>query len=239
MQLALSVEFGRDDQLIFAQQLGADAVTVKMAAWDAEALRMTRHRVEQTGLTLAGVEGLDLGLPAATIKMALEAAATASIDLVCARYGDQASQLQPTGRGQALVAPQTESILPDTATLAGIVPDGVRLALASTRHSPAPPLGIDLDIACLSGPDVDALPDLAQHIFALHVGNRDADNQAFLDEGEIDLPRLLYSLEESGFNGPVRAAPPPGMEGDEPWGYKGRAFDLGYLRAIIQTIRSL
>ncbi len=29
---------------------------------------------------------------------------------------------------------------------------------------------------------------------------------------------------------------PPGMVGDEAWGYKGRAFDLGYLKAVLQVL---
>ena len=238
MHLALSVETGRDDQLIFAQQLGADAVFVRMETWDEAALQTARHRVEQTGLALAGTEGLDLNAPPEALATALQAAANVGIPLVCGHTPQAAIPLEPVGRGQAGVARLASPAPPDTAALAKIVPASLRLAVAGTTLVPEP-LGLDLDTTLLSGPQVNTLTRRAEHIFSVQVGNRDMEHQAFLDEGEIDLPRLLQALDENGFDGPVRATPPPGMEDDEPWGYKGRAFDLGYLRALIQTIRSL
>ena len=239
VQLALSVEAGRDDQLIFAQQLGADAVFVRMGAWDGAALQTARHRVEQTGLALAGVEGLDLAAPSASVQAALGAAARAGIPLVCGDAGLAQSAPEPVGRGQAGVALLAQPAPPDSAALARLVPDGVRLAVAGASRAPEPPLGLDLQTAFLSGPGMNDLTRLGQRVFSVQIGNRDMEHQAFLDEGEVDLPRLLHALHENGFEGPVRAAAPPAMEGDEPWGYKGRAYDLGYLRALLQTVRSL
>jgi hypothetical protein len=46
----------------------------------------------------------------------------------------------------------------------------------------------------------------------------------------------MQVLVRAGFAGPMRAALPPGMVEDTDWGHKGRAFDLGYLRAILQVI---
>ncbi|MBC8425955.1 hypothetical protein H8E07_17725 [bacterium] len=59
---------------------------------------------------------------------------------------------------------------------------------------------------------------------------------AFLDEGEISIPRTLRALRTADFDGSVRAAPPPGLVDDTAWGHKGRAFDTGYLKAVLQTL---
>lgn len=50
------------------------------------------------------------------------------------------------------------------------------------------------------------------------------------------VPRLLADLASVGFQGPVRAATPPEMSGDEGWRHKGRGYDLGYLRAVMQVV---
>ena len=60
MYLALRVEYGRDDQLIFAQQLGVEHVVMAVECWDAASLAHAKNRVEQATLTLAGLEGLSL-----------------------------------------------------------------------------------------------------------------------------------------------------------------------------------
>ena len=60
MYLTLCVEYGRDDQLIFAQQLGVEHVVMAVERWDAASLAHAKNRVEQATLTLAGLEGLSL-----------------------------------------------------------------------------------------------------------------------------------------------------------------------------------
>ena len=126
MYLALCVEYGRDDQLIFAQQLGVEHVVMAVECWDAASLAHAKNRVEQATLTLAGLEGLSL---------------------------------------QDAQAAQT--------------------ALRATAR------------------------------------------------------QALLALQRVGFAGPLCAGPPPGLVGDTDWGHKGRAYDLGYLRAVLQTIESL
>ena len=61
----------------------------------------------------------------------------------------------------------------------------------------------------------------------------------FLDEGDVVIPRALLACRSVGFAGPIRAATPPGMVGDTEWGHKGRAHDLGYLRALLQVLEGL
>ena len=60
MHIALSVQFGRDDQLIFAQQLGVKHVMAQVDCYDEKTLESLRNRVQRTGLQLAGIEGVPL-----------------------------------------------------------------------------------------------------------------------------------------------------------------------------------
>lgn len=241
MYLALSVEYGRDDQLIFAQQLGVDDVLTDVPSWDAATLETARNRIEKTGLRLAGVEGLDLGDEDAAAA-ALQAAAAAGVELVCSVSKGQEPERQPAGRGQALVGPVTQPPAPAPQTLAWLAKTaaaaGVRLAVPGTGPLQVEgPIGLDLTPDQLRADDLEAIMNEPQTtVFAVHLGNIAAGQQAFLDEGEINLPLTLNRLKKIGFVGPLRAAPPPGMIGDEPWGYKGRAFDLGYLKAVLQVL---
>ena len=58
MKLALTVRFGYDEELIFAQQLGADAVVVRFDVSGPQDIDLfpVAHRVRVAGLQLAGVE---------------------------------------------------------------------------------------------------------------------------------------------------------------------------------------
>jgi hypothetical protein len=82
MHIALSVQFGRDDQLIFAQQLGVEHVVASVERrWDIETLAALKNRVEKTGLKLAGVEGL-LTTDTEEAVAAVRAVEAAGIELI-------------------------------------------------------------------------------------------------------------------------------------------------------------
>ena len=83
------------------------------------------------------------------------------------------------------------------------------------------------------------MADYGERLALVRAGNAAAGREAFLNEGETDVPGALMALKKAGFNGPIRAVAPPGMVGDTEWGHKGRAYDLGYLKAVLQTIESL
>ena len=61
MILACTVRFGHDEELILAQQLGADAVIVRVPQVTAESVAAAIHRVAVTGLALVAVEVGDAG----------------------------------------------------------------------------------------------------------------------------------------------------------------------------------
>jgi mannonate dehydratase len=268
MRLALSVVPGQDDQLIIAQQLGVEDVFVSATGWDQAALAAARHRVEQVGLELAGVEGLPGGPEAApgAACQAIAAAGRAGIEAVAYRWpGAVGSAARvATGRGEATVRrgrpvdpPEAEwqrwsDWLREAVPVAEAA--GVRLAgaapfaavadldRAASLHASACH-GLDLDLGALAlaaGPDpVEALRRLVPsgRIHAVQVGNAGPDGeQRFLDEGRLDLPVAVLELRQAGYAGSLRAGPPPGMVGDTDWGHKGRAYDLGYLRALLQAV---
>ena len=78
-----------------------------------------------------------------------------------------------------------------------------------------------------------AIADYGERLAPMRVGNAAAGREAFLNEGETDVPRALMALKKVGFNGPIRAVSPPSMVGDTEWRHKGWAYDLGYLKAIL------
>lgn len=233
MYLALCVEYGRDDQLIFAQQLGVGHVVMAVQRWDEASLAHAKNRVEQATLTLAGLEGLPLQ-DAEVAQAALRAAGANGVDLVAAArqsVGDR----EPVGRGGALVGPPVRAS-GDPPGLARILAAAdaanVRLALGTDMAG----AGVDLDLATMREGDI---AECSERLLIVRAGNVTAGRQAFLNGGEVDLPKALLALQRVGFAGPLCAGPPPGLVGDTEWGHKGRAYDLGYLRAVLQTIESL
>jgi mannonate dehydratase len=101
-------------------------------------------------------------------------------------------------------------------------------------------------------PGVD-LPEAIRHfgaqkkIFLVEVSNlrsRPAHVvEAFLDEMAQEakpdsgaMLRVLQANRATGYEGPVQPVTPPGIGGDTHWGHKGQAFNLGYLRALLQVV---
>ncbi len=59
--------------------------------------------------------------------------------------------------------------------------------------------------------------------------------EVFVDEGDVDMFRAMRAYKESGFNGPFMMDHTPGIPND-PQLRAGRAFAVGYLRAMIQAV---
>jgi mannonate dehydratase len=57
--------------------------------------------------------------------------------------------------------------------------------------------------------------------------------EAFIDEGDMDVPRLLRILHRNGFDGVVIPDHAPQMTCDAPW-HAGMAHALGYLQAVLK-----
>ena len=240
MHIALSVQFGRDDQLIFAQQLGVQHVLAQIDQCDEKTLVSLKNRVEKTGLCLAGIDGFALANADSAIA-AVRAAAEAGIALIgCARPNGAPNTPQPTGRGGALVQtadaapaefPQGMDSVLQIATECGV-------ALAWMGRSAPSGMGLDLLLSDLGDAPDAALSALENPVHIARAHNAKSGAPSFLDEGDVHLPRAMMALKEAGFDGPLLAHHPLGMVGDSAWGHKARAYDLGYLKAVLQALNA-
>jgi len=272
MKLTLTVDYGYDEHLIFAQQLGTDAVVVSLAEWRADLLAGARNRVEQSGLTLAAVRLPDAASQELEALAAMiEAAGAASVEVLSCGLAvpqQHPGDAEPVGRGGTLVRRYGERGAPDRGALSALVTQalerldpvaagaGVRVAwrtgmppalhLADFRRLLAedryPSMGLDVSLGGLVGADyLAALEEMLDsgRLWLVELNNLAGEGDArdaFLDEGAIDIPRVLRLLGRKGYGGVLRAGPAPGMLEDSEWGHKGRAFDLGFLRAVLQVV---
>ncbi len=242
MNIALSVQFGRDDQLIFAQQLGVEHVVASVGRrWDIETLSALKNRVGKTGLVLSAVEGLAADDSDEAIA-AVRAAGAAGIELISCSVGPLTrGERQPTGRGGALVCSDKSMaaiIVPQDSAAIIAAAKEVGVSVAWTGKGAPAGGGLDLPLGKLGDDPETAIAALEAPVLIARTCNRRDGGQAFLDEGDSNWPRVLLALKNVGFAGPLLAGTPPGMAGDSEWGHKGRAFDIGYLKAILQTIQS-
>jgi mannonate dehydratase len=60
-------------------------------------------------------------------------------------------------------------------------------------------------------------------------------NEVFVDEGDLDVPRVLRILHANGYQGVVTPDHTPVMTCPAPW-HAGMAFQLGYLKALIDQL---
>ena len=60
--------------------------------------------------------------------------------------------------------------------------------------------------------------------------------ETFVDEGDIDMARIVSSLQAQGYDGVLIPDHTPEMTCGAPW-HAGMAYALGYMRALIQTVR--
>jgi len=63
-------------------------------------------------------------------------------------------------------------------------------------------------------------------------------DEVFSDEGDIDMVRALRTYKEVGYDGVLVPDHVPRSPLDTPFGYQGRAFCLGYIKALIQAVES-
>ena len=59
--------------------------------------------------------------------------------------------------------------------------------------------------------------------------------EAFIDDGDVDVPRVLRILKKNNFAGVIIPDHAPQMICDAPW-HAGMAYALGFLRAGLKTL---
>ena len=65
-------------------------------------------------------------------------------------------------------------------------------------------------------------------------GTLEKSEEAFPDEGKLDMLRAVNVLKEIGFNGIVKIDHAPHPIGDTDYGHMSHAFQIGYLKGILQ-----
>jgi len=64
-------------------------------------------------------------------------------------------------------------------------------------------------------------------------------HETFIDDGDVDMFEAMKAYKEVGFDGPLIADHVPRMIDDTPWGHRGRAYAIGYMRALMQVVDQL
>jgi mannonate dehydratase len=64
-------------------------------------------------------------------------------------------------------------------------------------------------------------------------------DEVFIDEGDMDMFKAMRAYKEVGYDGVMIPDHTPGVVDDTGWGHRGRAFALGYMKALVQAVNSL
>jgi mannonate dehydratase len=62
--------------------------------------------------------------------------------------------------------------------------------------------------------------------------------EVFIDEGDLDMLQAMKAYKEVGFTGLLVSDHTPRVEGDTSWGHIGRAFSMGYIRALVKAVNA-
>jgi mannonate dehydratase len=113
---------------------------------------------------------------------------------------------------------------------------------------PSPNSGLDFCMGCWSemGPGVlEAIRYFGERgkIFYVHFrdvkGHVPAFQECFLGEGNVDVVAAMRTLKEIGFTGFIIDDHVPHMVDDSDWNHRGRAFQTGYIMALLETVNKL
>jgi len=115
--------------------------------------------------------------------------------------------------------------------------------------APSPCNGVCYCVGSLAPAGVDVIAGiqkLAKKIFFVHArnvrGTAEHFTETWHDNGDIDMPAVIRTLYETGYQGTLRPDHAPSMAGEsnETPGYEmlGRLYAAGYLRGLMQTVQS-
>ena len=60
--------------------------------------------------------------------------------------------------------------------------------------------------------------------------------ETFIDDGYVDMLRAMRIYHEVGFEGVLIPDHTPAVAGDTAWGHRGRAYAVGYMKAMLRCI---
>ena len=61
-------------------------------------------------------------------------------------------------------------------------------------------------------------------------------DESFIDDGDVDMLEALRAYRDVGYTGTIMPDHTPAVAGDTPWGARGRAYALGYMRALMRVL---
>lgn len=120
-------------------------------------------------------------------------------------------------------------------------PDGLRRFL---KEIPSRASGITFCQGTIAEMGVNVLDEIRYFgelgkIFLVHFrfvqGKVPSYTEVFIDEGDLDPLKAMKAYREVGYARPIVSDHTPRVEGDTGWGYRGRSFSLGYIRALVHA----
>jgi mannonate dehydratase len=123
--------------------------------------------------------------------------------------------------------------------------DGFKQAL---DEFPSPNSGLDFCMGCWSemGPGtIEAIRYFGGQGKIFYVHFRDVQGcvpkfqECFLGEGNMDVVEAIRTLKEVGFTGFIIDDHVPQLINDTDWNHRGRAFQTGYIMALVQAVNKL
>jgi mannonate dehydratase len=117
--------------------------------------------------------------------------------------------------------------------------------------SPSPYHGLNFCQGCMTetGIGVEEMVDAIRYfgtrkrLFLVHFRNILADaafprgagkwREAFVDEGDMDMLATMKAYQEVGYEHMIVPDHYPRIPGDTPWGHQSRAYQIGYVKALI------
>ena len=63
--------------------------------------------------------------------------------------------------------------------------------------------------------------------------------ESFIDDGDTDMFEAMKAYKEVGFDGPMIPDHVPRIIDDTSWGHRGRAYAIGYMKALMQIVERL
>ncbi len=108
--------------------------------------------------------------------------------------------------------------------------------------------GLELCQGCFSEMGADVIKAIRyfgsrKKIFYVHFrdvrGTADNFVETFIDEGQTDMFEAMKAYKEVGFDGPMIVDHTPHIVDDTTWGHRGRAYAMGYIKALIDTVNAI
>jgi mannonate dehydratase len=116
------------------------------------------------------------------------------------------------------------------------------------REVPSEHSGITFCQGTIAEMGVDVLKEIRYFgglgkIFLVHFrfvrGKVPQYTEVFIDEGDLDPLASMKAYRDAGYAGPFVSDHTPRVEGDTPWGHRGRTFSRGFMRALVHAVNAM